>query len=349
MPIETPGRSPVCRLVFRNTNVKMPLPLQAADFAFGEWTRPFFNDAAWEERNRILDDAARSGIDVRRTVVAITRFVHPESWGQTADERLALLGREFQAGLDFLNDYIITLSMVRGDPSLGPVARGDLAAACPVIVDAVPMQEGVRRGTTFIYPIHEQLPDFVYDIQEIDAEVGQQLEELFGARRYEDFPVLLYYEFLHSAEASRRLHRYIPAIASLGTAVEVLFSGVIRLMGAIDEHDDAEIEAALRARLRNQVEHHLPKYVNVEVDLTDASNPFGRWWAGGYQLRNNVLHEGHRPTEAEVDSAFDDAGAVVEAIEAGMKTEEREGPGFRVMWPFGQPEDEDPAPADAET
>jgi hypothetical protein len=285
-------------------------------------------------------------MDVRRTVVAATRFVHPDSWGETPGERLALLAHEFQEALDFVNDYIITLSMVRGDPSLTPVARGDLAAACPVVVDAVPMQEGVRRGTTFIYPIHEQLPDFVYEVEDIDEAAGEQLEELFGVRRYHDFPVLLYYEFLHSAEASRRLHRYVPAIASLGTAIEVLFSGVIRMIGSIDEHDDAEVEAALRAPLRNQVEHHLPKYVNVDVNVLDANNPFGRWWLGGYQLRNRVLHEGHRATEAEVNRAFDDAGALVQAIAAGMRTEEREGPGFRVMWPFGHPEDEESEPAD---
>jgi hypothetical protein len=339
VPITTPGRSPVCRLVFRNAEVKMPLPLQAADFAFGEWTRPFFNDEAWEERNRILEEAVSSGMDVRRTVVAATRFTHPDLWGQTPDERLALLGHEFQESLDFLNDYIITLSMVRGDPSLTPVARGDLAASCPVIVDAVPMQEGLRRGTTFIYPIHEQLPDFVYEVEDIDEAAGEQLEELFGLRRYDGFPMLLYYEFLHSAEASRRLHRYVPAISSLGTAIEVLFSAVIRMIGSGAEHDDAAVEAALRAPLRNQVEHHLPQYVNVDVDVQDANNPFGRWWLGGYKLRNRVLHEGHRPTEPEVDSAFDDAGALLRAIAAGMETEEREGPGFRVLWPFSQPED----------
>lgn len=201
------------------------------------------------------------------------------------------------------------------------------------------MQEGVRRGTTFLYPIHEELPDFVYGAEDINDETRHQLEEIFGLRYYGGFPMLLYYELLHSAVAARRQHRYVPAVAALGTTLEVLVSSVIRMVGSGPDHDQDAVERALRATLRNQVVDHLPQYVNAAVDLADAANPFGRWWLGGYRLRNAVIHEGHRPTEAEVDDAFDDAQAFVDAVADGMATIEQEGPGRRTLWPFRAPEE----------
>jgi hypothetical protein len=89
--------------------------------AFGEWTEPFFERAAWKERNRQLRAAMSQGATARKTVVAASRFVHPQAWRVSTAQRRELLGREFQSALDLLNDYIVTLSLVRGDPSL--VAR----------------------------------------------------------------------------------------------------------------------------------------------------------------------------------------------------------------------------------
>jgi len=47
VPIETPGRSPLHRLLFRNAIVKTAKPLQAADLAFAEWEQLLMPPEVW--------------------------------------------------------------------------------------------------------------------------------------------------------------------------------------------------------------------------------------------------------------------------------------------------------------
>jgi hypothetical protein len=77
-------------------------------------------------------------------------------------------------------------------------------------------------------------------------------------------------------------------------------------------------EYALELGFRNRVEQHLPRLVNCEVDLADPANPFGRWWRGGYQLRNRVAHEGYDPEYDETKAALDDAKALDDALGQGL-------------------------------
>jgi hypothetical protein len=333
VPIQTPGWSPVHRLVFRNAVVKTALPLQAADLAFKDYVQPLMPPEEWRERERSLKEAVARGWDVRKTVVAASTFVAPERWRGRSDELRDLLRRQLDESLDFLNDYIVSLSLLRGDPLLVPVSRGDLAAACPVVIEAAPMQEGKRSGTTFIYPIHEHVPLPVVEVEPPEEEIRGDIAEFATYRRYQGFPLFLYYELLHSAEAARRLHRYAQAVATLGTTVEVFINAVIRMIAEARSEDTAQLERALRAPLRNQIEHHLPRYATVTVDLTDVANPFGKWWQGGYQLRKDVIHEGRRPDAADADAAFDDASVLVRAVADGLAEEAEDSPAA-FLWPF---------------
>jgi hypothetical protein len=45
---------------------------------------------------------------------------------------------------------------------------------------------------------------------------------------------------------------------------------------------------------------------------------FGRWWQGGYVLRNKVVHRGYRPTRAEAIAGLDDAMNLIAAIKSGL-------------------------------
>ena len=64
---------------------------------------------------------------------------------------------------------------------------------------------------------------------------------------------------------------------------------------------------------------HVPKLLDLSVDIEDASTPWGRWWRDGYELRNRVVHGGHRPNANEameaVSSSMDLVAAVGRAVE----------------------------------
>jgi len=139
IPIETPGQSPLHRLVVRNAIVRTAIPLQAADHAFAEWEQPLMSSEAWEQRQRAFRAAVATGWEVRKSVVAASTFIAPDRWRSSEADRVALMLEQLDASLDFVNDYIVSLSLLRGDPLLGPVARGDLPPLCPVII------EGGRR------------------------------------------------------------------------------------------------------------------------------------------------------------------------------------------------------------
>jgi hypothetical protein len=333
VPIKTPGRSPVDRLVFRNAIVKTAIPLQAADIAFKDYVQPLMPRAEWRARERGLRKALARGWNVRKTVVAASTYIAPQTWREAGEQLHELLLERLDESLDFLNDYIVTLSLLRGDPLLAQVARGDLPSVCPVVVEAAPMQEGKRSGTTFTYPIHDLVPLPTLEVEPQEQEVAGDMAEFAGFRRYEGFPLLLYYELLHAAEAARRLHRYAQAVATLGTTVEVFLNSVIRMVAEGRGQEPSQVEAALRAPLRNQFEEHLPRYANVTVDLGDIANPFGRWWQGGYRLRNHVIHEGRRPTADEADAAFEDASKLVRAVGDGLAEKAEDSPAS-FLWPF---------------
>lgn len=79
-------------------------------------------------------------------------------------------------------------------------------------------------------------------------------------------------------------------------------------------------EGILDAGLKNTFKDHLERYINVPVDLDDPSTPFGSWWRGGYKLRSRVVHNGHRPTEAETQNGIDSAMAVIMAVGDGLRS-----------------------------
>jgi hypothetical protein len=104
---------------------------------------------------RLLETTVEQGLEAPVTVIGATRFLPVERWprGRAAQEEL--MRAELDVALDDLNDYIIALGLVTNDARRRPVAAGDLPFLCPVVLEGVPMAEGQRVGTNFIYPIHD--------------------------------------------------------------------------------------------------------------------------------------------------------------------------------------------------
>lgn len=131
-------------------------------------------------------------------------------------------------------------------------------------------------------------------------------------------PYFPFYELMQMAIGQFNEGRYAASAISTGTAVEVLIATTIREAGRARGERESHYGNILSLPLRNQVEHHLPRYANSSVDLQDRTNPLGAWWSGGYRTRNRVVHAAHRPTRDECRAALDGAQAVVVALKAGL-------------------------------
>jgi hypothetical protein len=60
------------------------------------------------------------------------------------------------------------------------------------------------------------------------------------------------------------------------------------------------LDGAFAARVRD----HFAKLLGYSGDPRTATDPLGSWWREGYQLRNQVVHLGHRPTPEEAHAAL---------------------------------------------
>lgn len=310
------GRSPALRLVFRQILTRTRLPLEAADRAFADWVRPLVPQPEWRSRQRQLKKASRRGFWEPTTVVAATRFVAASTWPPREVDQMNLLLGELLASLDLINALSLSVGLVTEEPRLLPIALGDLPALCPFIIEAAPMAAGRRSGVSAIYPIHEDLPA----IREMPLgdEPTQAAVEIARSGYYGEQPFFLFYELLQAARAAAVSRRHAAAIAAVGTAVEVLVSAVIRNVSFIRGEPAMRAQSILNAGLRNVVVDHFPRYANTAVDLADPANPFGCWWLNGYETRNAVVHEGHRPNSAEVEEALTQAVDLVRAIRDGL-------------------------------
>jgi hypothetical protein len=316
--IPTPNTSPVARFIFRRIWGPERAPLMAAYQAFDSWIAPNMPTEAIDELRAMHEQYLTNGSFGWITVVAASSFVPAQNWPTDESERASAQGAELDKCLSRLNVFLLALGLARNDPSVAPVARGDLPFVCPVILETAPMPDGVRNAVSFPYQIHHinphkhrRDPDRTVD----DLDDAERLAlDVFRAAYFSDEPWFLFYELMQQALGGHDEHRDRAPVVALGSAVEVLFAATIRRAALLRGEPEAAVAAILEYPLRNQVEHHLPRFVNCRVDLDDPDNPFGRWWQGGYKLRNRVVHDGYRPERNEIRAALDDAMALVEAL-----------------------------------
>jgi hypothetical protein len=314
----SPGSSPIIRLTFCRTYVPERAPLVAANLAFDHWIAEFASDEELEVFRGFRELYMTEGSLGWVTTVAATRFVPAQDWPAPETERAALLGRELDASLSTLNEFIVALSLARQEPRFTPVARGELPLMCPVILETAPMPDGNRHGAFVNYQIHEVFWYEQRDLRDKPDEKELLAVQLARANFHGAEPYFPFYELMQQAIGQFNEGRYGASAISTGTAVEVLIATTIREAARSRGEDETQYGNVLNAPLRNQVEHHLPHYANCPVDLNDAENPLGAWWSGGYLTRNRVVHEAHRPTRDESRAALDGAAVVVAVLKAGL-------------------------------
>lgn len=318
-PEETRGpRRPLARLVFRRTEVRGRLPLQAADQLFQDWERPLIPPAAWKQRTKVLRAAVKRGIEEPVTVVGASELIAAGAWPDTRDEQEDALDAALEAGLDYLNDLITTLGLVERDPSIPPVARGELPALCPVIIEVAPMPSGRRDGVSFLRQIHDVPPHFFReprDTKPVEVAVG-----FLASAHAGDEPFFLFHELFQRALSALVTHRYAEAVVAVGTAVEVLIASIIREVSPLLGDSPNRLTGVQAAPLASQVRDHLSRYLDRRVDLADSGNFAGAWWQNGYAIRNDVVHRGRVPTAAEAQAVFDAAGEFALAVQEALES-----------------------------
>lgn len=269
-----------------------------------DWARPLLRRRS--ARRRLWQRRLSGWLGLREsvTVVATTRFIRPADWPAARDEQERVLGVELDASLEFLNDFLVGLSLVRNEPRLLPIARGDLPIVCPVILELVAMPFGERVGASFGYPIHADVTYVGFGQRHNDAEFAA---EIARSNYHGREPYFLFYELMQRSLQAFNSARFAQAMLLIGTAIEVMIAVTIRESSKLHGEPPTRAERILIAGLKNVVDTHLARYANIAVDLKNSANPAGRWFQGGYALRNQVAHEGHKPSERETRSAFDDA------------------------------------------
>jgi hypothetical protein len=170
------------------------------------------------------------------------------------------------------------------------------------------MPDGKRTGASFLYEVHGDVPIVASrENQQEDLEGIMLLHNLWN---HDQLPLLSALELFQAAAGQR----HAQAIISLGTCVEVMTSAVIRELSKARGEPDSRWQGILETGLKNQFEHHLGRYAGIDVDLNDPLNIAGRWWLRGYDVRNAVVHAGHKPSPTETREAFDAGVALINEI-----------------------------------
>lgn len=100
---------------------------------------PFISKGDAKSRKRVLKRMRKKGLIAPVTVVAATRLLPRAAWPQDRDFRLATVEDALNVSLVFLNEYLLSLSLLTTDVRWVSITRGDLPSACPFILEATLM------------------------------------------------------------------------------------------------------------------------------------------------------------------------------------------------------------------
>ena len=304
------------RLVFRSTSVRSRLPLQAADVAFGDWVEPLVSERLRRRRARTLKRMTKRGMTTPVSVVAGTRLLPRTVWEEGDHDEL--IDRALDFCVSYLNEYIVSVGVVTGDARLRPIAKGDLPITCPVILEAVGLQD--RVGTTFIRRIHESYPHFSA-VRRLPADVCAAAARLAAAGRSGDEPLFLFYELFHGAQTALLHRQSTQAVVLCGTATEVAIDVVLSEGLTLEGFSVEDVAKELRRPFAARVEAHLARITHVELDRSQPTNPLGGWWRDAYSVRNQVVHDGYRPTHDEAQLVVQATAELISALSKGLRSQ----------------------------
>lgn len=309
--------APGTRMAIRHRELTVPVPPAAAFEAFKDWIEPPLPPAVFQHLSEDTAKWGASGMPIVVSIVALSRFV-PRSAHPRADEMTVgwLLGL-FRSALADLNSFLEALGLVSQRWDIGTLSPRSLPSMVPLLVESShlgPADE--KQGATAIFPLHDAAltPPQRF---EPSSELFAGAKGLSNAANQGDQPYMLVLRLIHGAEGERLAGDPTRAMIDLNTAVEVLVSVTVSEAGRLVGWDEDRVSRAIswRTGLKKRVSEHLSAVLGEPIDVKDGSQPWGRWFTGGYRLQNAAVHEGRDLRKAEVDTALAEAEDVLSDLQ----------------------------------
>ena len=264
-----------------------------------------------------------------RTVVRMCRVASPpdlplsEEW----------IEEQFETCFEHLNDVLTAIAVVDGGHSalpVDPLALDPLVPGWQVNAGNALLGLPVERKA-FVLAVNPRVPSTGRDLS--DASIDQMLRLLPDPNLRRPFLPLMGY--LVGAHAALQRGQTVQGIVDASTSIELLVNLVISEVGP--KRDERRYsankittildDAPFRSRL---VDHYAP-LLGLDNDVESTEQPIGNWWQTGYQLRNRVVHHGHRPSSKEGLRAWRAASGLVEATGSCL-AEDPDVPGLADAW-----------------
>jgi hypothetical protein len=310
------GSVPSIGAVVRHGHVIDLLPQVLAEEVFAEWYDDLMPDSA-EERRADREARGNSGIQVVKSVVALSRFVPRSAHPPGREMAVGWLYSQFQLSLKDFNEFLDALGFVTERWDVGPVALRDLPARIPVLIASTNLLPDGPSAVTLSMQIHDALPVLSGNF-EVEQEHAEEAIELNKQANNREQPYMLVFRFLHAAQSEWLAGDSTRAVIDLNTAVEVLITTTLYAGGELLGMAGEDLKRANQAGVKNRVRKSLAMLLDKEIDIDDPENPWGRWFGDGYLLRNQAVHEGASLDEDDVDRAFAQAAAVVQALKEDL-------------------------------
>lgn len=317
-----PGFAPGTRIVVRHMTVTDRVPLFVAEEAFSAWVDELFSEEEAEGRREKRNEWGQAGLNVMKSVVALSRFVPRSAHPRGEEITIGWLMAQFRAALADFNEFLEALGFVLGRWDIGAVSLQDLPAEIPVLIGSTHLgPHGRPHGITFTARIHNAYPVLAEHF-EPEHDAVEEAVNLSNLARHGEQPYMLVFRFIHSAVSERLAGDSTRAVIDLNTAVEILISVTINEAGPLVGISADDIADANRPGVKRRVRIYLAKIFDEKIDVDDAKSPWGRWFGDGYMRRNEAIHEGASLEWEAVDRAFDQARALIADVKA--KLEKRE-------------------------
>jgi hypothetical protein len=312
--VEVPdGLEPHFRIELKQATVSVPAPLSAAKVAFPEWEG--FGDG---------EESDEAVVEVERTTALVSVFLRafdsPFGDEGSEDDKGEWFPRRFDDVLNLLNDYLVILASVHDEWHISRVSRADLPRMAPYRMEIRPVGSGAK-GFSRTLDVHARIRDDLPT--ERDTEEVLVAVELIQAYRERRAPFFEWTQYMQAAEHHLGSGRYEQTVIAAATATEVLINIFFREVWEALELEPDRLAGVLDCGFKNQLVHHLPKFLAEPVDLEDEELPPGRWFRDCYLVRKRAVHEGYRPSSAEAMDATLATQAFAAWIGASLKTDPR--------------------------
>jgi hypothetical protein len=289
------GSRPSYVIEIGQSKVRQGVALDSAVRTFKNWD--FGIGSSWSRfrRRMWLRLSAWRGQREWQSSSLVTLFVTHEGLPDPAPlfDQNWLLAKLDEA-IAFLNQYLVTLAAFSDEWQISSISRFDIQRLVPFKMRLDPPVSG-WKDIASSFDAHPYLPGDLGE-ERPSRQVIQAIT-MVQAARSGNVPFFQFLEHYQSAEHHLGSGRSGLAIISACTATEVFINTLFREAGRCLGTPQRKIDGALGCGFSNQLRDHLPKLISEDLDLADADSPAGKWWTDCYDLRNNIVHKGYKPTE----------------------------------------------------